>query len=163
MAAGCESVATSILRSHSSQDSIERNPDRSQDSSFDLFHEPSRELAPQSLLAQKLLGKGCDLLAFQYAVLRDAALSPFQSYVSRSVAANCARRDDENVASQSVASIDRNDQGGPLLSSALAGDRHPLQTPAKRRRIQFQVFPICCALRSDHSRSSVSSSACRSA
>ena len=110
MAAGCESVATSILRSHSSQDSIERNPDRSQDSSFDLFHELSRQLAPQSLLAQKLLGKGCDLLAFQYAVLRDATLSALQSHVSRGVSANRTCGDHENVVGQSVASVDGHNQ-----------------------------------------------------
>jgi len=91
------------LRSCSSQDSIERNPDRSQDSSFDLFHELLGELPAERALAEKLLRERRDLLALQYAVLRDSTLSALEPDVNGSVAPHRTRRDHQNVAGKSVA------------------------------------------------------------
>jgi hypothetical protein len=94
------------------------------------------------MLAQKVLGKSRDLLAFQDAVLRDPTFSGLQSNVGWRVPADGARRDNENVAGQLVPGIDRNNKGRPLLASPFPGDGHPIEATPKRPRIQLQVFPI---------------------
>lgn len=92
------------------------------------------------MLAQQFFRKSRDLLALEEAVLSDTALALFQPHVRRGVAPNPAGRNDENVATESVSSVDRNDQSRPLLTRRLSGDGNPVQTAPSRKGIQFQVF-----------------------
>ena len=89
--------------------------DRPQDGPLHLSHDRAGELATEALLTQELLRKGRDLLAFEHRILWDTSLRFLETHVSRRGAQYRTRGNDEDVAGQPVASVDRYHEAGPKL------------------------------------------------
>jgi len=122
--------------------SVDRNPNRAQNSSFDIAHDGCGNLSAERILAQEIFGKGRDLLALEHTVLRHSTMPLLQTYVRRGFTKNRARGNDEDIARQSVPNVHRDHERRSPFPATLAWKDDPVQAAAERSLAQRQVFRI---------------------
>ena len=141
--------------------SIHRNPDRTQDSSLDLYEQYGGERPAERGLAQKALRKGRDLFAFQHRIPTYPSRPLPETHVGRGHPERGAHGDHEDVVRQAVPGANLGHESGAPLLAGFTWNDDPVETPAQRVGVHVQVSPRTRGARPAQSESSARSALLR--